>query len=72
MEYDGSVETWSFTSCSLQTFFKKAMSEEFTLELGDLSGYYETEDAGIYSVPSYYLEVINPDFYFLNSIQSDV
>lgn len=48
------------------------MSKEFTLELGDLSGYYETKDASIYSVPSYYLEVINPDFYFLNSIQSDV
>jgi len=48
------------------------MSKDFTLELSDTSGYFQTNDADIYSVPSYYLSVVNPDYYFLNSIQKNV
>lgn len=47
------------------------MDKTARLTLSDLSGYF-TSEPDIYSVPEYYLQVVNNDFYYLQDIQSDV
>jgi hypothetical protein len=73
-DFDGAVSGWGFGSTDLNNFMYLASNSNsnYKLSWSDLSNFYQIAGPPIYSVPEYYLDVVNSDFYYPASIQPGV
>jgi hypothetical protein len=68
---DGAVLGWSFISAEFSDFTKVTTgSENYYLNINDVTSYYGPGKTLLYSVPENYLSTVNPDNYYPSSTQA--